>query len=197
MNGLETHLRARLAEILLDDKIIMGALRQAKDLDLPDWWITSGAIYQTVWNTLSGKPSGHGIKDIDLIYFDESDLSYDAEDDVIRKVNRVFAGFGFPVEARNQARVHLWFEARFGVSYPRLQSALESLTYYASRTHAVAVRLTGRDHLDIAAPFGLKAIFNIQLVPNPILDNGKTYAEKAARMKRHWPELTIIPWDTE
>lgn len=197
MNEMETHLRARLAEILMDDKIIHEALRKAYDLDLPDWWITSGAIYQTVWNTLSGKSSGHGIKDIDLIYFDESDLGYDAEDEVIRKVNRAFAGFGFPVEARNQARVHLWFEARFGVSYPRLKSASESLTFYAARTHAVAIHLTERDHLDIVAPFGLKAIFDMQLVPNPILDNGRTYAEKAARMKRHWPQLTIIPWGVE
>lgn len=197
MNELETHLRARLTEILLDDKIIMGALRQANDLDLPEWWIASGAIYQTVWNTLSGKSSRHGIKDIDLIYFDDSDLGYDAEDDVIRKVNRTFAGFGFPVEARNQARVHLWFESRFGVPYPRLKSARESLSYYAARTHAVAVRLTDSADLDITAPFGLKAIFDMQLVPNPILDNSRTYAEKAVRMKKYWPELTIIAWGTD
>lgn len=185
-------LEARLSETLLADPLVRDALQRARILDLPQWWLTSGAIYQTVWNVLSSKPSGHGIKDFDLIYFDEADLSYDAENTVIERVAEDFSGFVIPVETRNQARVHLWFEDRFGIPYPKLRNAVESLYYYAAKTHSVAVRLRPDDSLEIAAPFGLENIFAMRLVPNPAIDNAATYAEKAARMKTFWPNLTLV-----
>lgn len=190
MNGSD--LEARLSEILRADPLVRDALERARILDLPQWWLTSGAIYQTVWNALSDKPSGYGIRDFDLIYFDKSDLSYAAENTVIEKVARGFSGFAIPVETRNQARVHLWFEDRFGAPYPQLKEAVESLLYYAAKTHAVAVRLRLDDSLAISAPFGLENIFAMRLVPNPAIDNGATYAEKAARMQGLWPALTLV-----
>ena len=57
----------------------MGWLHALRDMDLPDGWIVSGAIYNQVWNHLSERPLLHGIKDIDLFYFDP-DTSHEAED---------------------------------------------------------------------------------------------------------------------
>jgi len=188
----EAGLESRLSDILRADPLVRDALERARSLDLPQWWLTSGAIYQTVWNALSDRQPGYGIKDFDLIYFDGSDLSYAAENTVIERVASAFAGFAIPVETRNQARVHLWFEDRFGAPYPQLREAVESLRFYAAKTHAVAVRLHADDRLQIEAPFGLENIFAMRLVPNPAIDNGATYAEKAARMKRLWPALTLV-----
>ena len=39
-------------------------------------------LFQTVWNSLTGRPPGTGIRDADLFYFD-LDTSWDAEDAVI------------------------------------------------------------------------------------------------------------------
>jgi hypothetical protein len=67
---------------------------------------------------LTGRPLDYGIKDYDLGYFDGSDLSYEVEDAVIRRVK---AAFDEPlrsmVEVRNQASVHLWFETKFSEPY--------------------------------------------------------------------------------
>jgi hypothetical protein len=93
--------RSALVGILKADPLVWTALRRARDLDLPDWMIVSGAIYNTVWNNLTGKPSGYGIKDIDLFYFDGSDLSWEAEDIVIKAGERHFAGTPLAVEIRN------------------------------------------------------------------------------------------------
>jgi hypothetical protein len=76
---------------------------------LPQWRLVAGCLYQTVWNVLTGRPRGTGIRDYDLIYFDE-DLSWAAEDAVIRRAVATARGCVGPVETRNQARVHLWFE---------------------------------------------------------------------------------------
>ncbi|MDB5536071.1 MAG: nucleotidyltransferase family protein, partial [Devosia sp.] len=161
---------------------------------LPDGWVVAGAIYNAVWNHLTGRAALTGIKDVDLIYFDGSDLSYEAEDRVIKAAEKVFAGLPLPVEVRNQARVHLWFPQRFGISVTPLTHSKEALTRYASRTHAVAVRLEPDDRLTIEAPFGLDDLFALRITPNPALDNRAAHEAKGARAKSVWPEITVVPW---
>lgn len=186
--------RVALTAILKADPLVWTALQCARDLDLPDWMIVSGAIYNTVWNSLTGKPSGYGIKDIDLFYFDGSDLSWEAEDVVIKAGERHFAGTPLAVEIRNQARVHLWYPERFGRSCPAYRSSAESLGYFASQTHAVGVRLRNDDTVEVTAPFGLDDIFSLRVTPNRIIDNQATHEEKGARAQRQWPEITVVPW---
>lgn len=191
--GFETQ-RDALTAILRADPLTQGALQHARDLNLPDWMIVSGAIYNTVWNSLTGKPSGYGIKDIDLFYFDGSDLSWEAEDIVIKAGERHFAGTPLAVEIRNQARVHLWYPERFGRSCPVYRSSAEPLGYFASRTHAVGVRLRHDDTMEVTAPFGLDDIFSLRVTPNRVIDNQATHEEKGARAQRQWPEIVVVPW---
>ena len=79
-------LEARLEAVVRATPDLMTVLATARDLALPDWLIFSGAVYQPVWNHLTGRAPAYGIKDYDLAYFDGSDLSYEAEDAVIRRV---------------------------------------------------------------------------------------------------------------
>lgn len=186
--------RKALETIIRESELLMRALEGMRVLDLPDPLIGSGAIYNTVWNVLSGRPPLTGIKDIDIIYCDTTDLSYAAEDRVIRAAAARLGHLPVPVEVRNQARVHLWFPERFGLQISPITRTAEALLRYAAKTHAVAIRLEADDSLTIQAPFGLDDIFSFRLVPNPALDNRKTYEEKAIRAANIWPELDIVPW---
>lgn len=186
--------RLRLVAVLCADPFLADVLVRARSLALPDWLLVSGAIYQTVWNVLTERPRGHGLKDVDLVWFDASDVSFAAEDREIRRAAEIFADCPVPVELRNQARVHLWFEARFGAPYAPLASSAQGLGRYASVCHAVGVRLRDDDEIDVFAPFGLDDLFALRIRPNRVLDNAATHAAKAARMKLLWPELTIEPW---
>ncbi len=179
-----------LRDIIAQSPVLQQSLNTARDLNLPDWWLVSGAIYNTVWNHLTDRPALHGIKDIDLFYFDP-DTSFAAEDRIIQHAAALFPPHP-PVEIRNQARVHLWYPQHFGQPYPQLATSAEAIDHFASRTHCVGLRLT--DHLEIYAPFGLDDIFSFRLTPNPVLDNRATHAAKGARQMSHWPELTMVPW---
>lgn len=185
---------AALSAIVTGHPLLEPALEALAALDLPDAWIVSGAVYQSVWNHLTDRSPTHGLKDIDVIYFDGHDLSYEAEDREIRRAAALMAGLPVPVELRNQARVHLWFERRFGVRVPALTSATQSLERYAAKTHAVAIRRDPTGDLEMVAPFGLEPVFAFRLVPNLALENRRTYEEKGARMAALWPELTVEPW---
>jgi hypothetical protein len=191
VEGTESEFRKRLSAILTSTPLLMQVLSVARRLCLPDWLVFSGAVYQPVLNHLTGRPLDYGIKDYDLGYFDASDLSYEAEDAVIRRVR---AAFDEPlrsmVEVRNQARVHLWFEAKFGEAYGPLSCTAEALECFASATFAVGVRMEPDDRLQIVAPFGLADLFALRLVPNP---RRKTvgFARAAADVQRRWPEVVI------
>ncbi|MEQ8404706.1 MAG: nucleotidyltransferase family protein [Oceanicaulis sp.] len=125
---------------VLADPIAETVLQRAVDLGLPDWALAAGAVYQNVWNALTGRPPGYGIKDYDLAYFDACDLSFEAEDAVIRRCASVFADLPAPVEIRNQARVHLWFEAKFGYAKPAYTSSADAIANYASPAHMAGLR---------------------------------------------------------
>ncbi len=188
---------ATLAEIIRTVPHLMSIVATVRDLQLPDAWLVSGGIYQTVWNVLTDRPQFHGIKDFDIIYFDGSDTSYEAEDTVIKSVNAALPDLARLLEVRNQARVHLWYEQRFGRPYRPLDCSMDALTTYAARTHAVAARLDENDTLVLHAPFGLANLFAMRLVPNHVQPNEQTYVEKAERMKALWPELEVVSWGDE
>ena len=186
----EDNLR-RLTAILRATPLLMHVLKTARDLALWDWLVFSGAVYQPVLNHLTGRPLDYGIRDYDLAYFDPSDLSYEAEDRVIRRVR---AAFDEPlrsmVEVRNQARVHLWFEAKFGEAYSPLSCTAEALERFTSATFAIGARLEPDDRLHIEAPFGLSDLFTLRVRPNP---RRKTagFARACDNVLRRWPELTV------
>ena len=187
--------RQRFETIIRADPDLMRLLERLRSLGLPQWRLVAGCLYQTVWNALTSRPRGTAIKDYDLIYYDGEDLSWEAEDAIIRRVAAATGDCVGPVEVRNQARVHLWFSGRFGCGYPQLASADEALCYYASIVHAIGIRLEDGDTFDVAAPFGLDDIFAMRIRPNRVLDNAASHASKARRAKAIWPEVVVEPWN--
>jgi len=188
-------LEDRLREIVRATPTTWRVLQTVRDLDLPDWMIFSGAVYQPVWNALTGRDPTYGIKDYDVAYHDDSDLSYEAEDVVIR---RVAAAFEPPlrdlVEVRNQARVHLWFEKKFGADepYPPLEDTAAALKRFVATAFCVGVRLEADDSLSVWAPFGLEDLFAMRLRPNPLRVKGAGgWARTTGSAKARWPEITI------
>lgn len=191
------NLEDRFVEIVRGVPTTMQVLETVRELDLPDWMVFSGAVYQPVWNHLTGRAPDYGIKDYDVAYHDDSDTSYEAEDVVIK---RVAAAFEPPlrdlVEVRNQARVHLWFEKKFGADepYPPLEDSAAALKRFVATAFCVGVRLEADDRLRVWAPFGLEDLFALRLRPNPLRVKGAGGWERTtASAKARWPEISIEP----
>ena len=169
---------------------LMRVLDTARALHLSDPLVFSGAMYQLL-NHLTGRASDYGIKDYDLAYFDDADLSYEAEDAIITRVAAAFdEPLRYMVQVRNQARVHIWFERKFGEPYTPLSSTAEALERFASPLFAVGVRLDRDDRLHVEAPFGLSDLFSLRLQPNP-RRKITGFARIVADVVRRWPELVL------
>jgi hypothetical protein len=189
--GGDTELVERLTEIVRAAPSLMRVLRTTRMLGLPDWLVMSGAVYQRALNHLTGRVPDYGIRDYDLGYFDASDISYEAEDLVIRRVAAAFAEpLKSTVEVRNQARVHVWFEAHFGEAYTPLSCSAEALERFVSPMFAVGVRLEADDGLHIEAPFGLADLFALRLRPSPRRPS-RGFDRAAASVIWRWPEIGI------
>ncbi|AYG94193.1 nucleotidyltransferase family protein [Brevundimonas naejangsanensis] len=185
-------LETRLIDIVRADADLMHVLTVMRDLDLPDWRLFSGAVYQGVWNERTGRPTGYGVKDYDIGYFD-SDVSWDAEDVIIKRGAAAFdPPFRDLVEVRNQARVHLWFEQKFGEPYEALTCTDDAPAQFVAPAFAVAVRLEGDDTISVAAPYGLQDVFDMVIRPNPTRGLAKGWDRVIAGVRARWPEITVI-----
>lgn len=185
-------LETRLIEIVRADAGLMQVLSVMRDLDLPDWRLFSGAVYQAVWNVQTGRPTGYGVKDYDIGYFDP-DTSWDAEDLIIK---RVAAAFDAPVreqvEVRNQARVHLWFESKFGEPYEALTCTDDAPARFVAPAFAVGVRLEKNDAISVVAPFGLGDVFDLTIRPNPDRGLARGWDKVIANARGRWPEIAVV-----
>ena len=185
--------QADFLDAVLRNPRVVEILARAETLDLPDWYLAAGCLFQTVWNVLEGHDPERGIGDYDLIYHDASDLSWEAEDVVIRRCAATFADLGVEVEVRNQARVHLRYEDHFGVPYSPLGSSADAVDRYAAHACRVAVRRTDGRY-EVYAPSGFEDLFGFVVRPNPVVAPRDVYERKAARWVTFWPRLTVLPW---
>lgn len=172
----------------LNDALLDALMR----LELPDAWIVSGCLVQTIWNQKTGRAIGYGINDYDVFYFDP-DLSWEAEDRVIALLRETSMRLGVRIEARNQARVHLWYRHKHGTLYPALQNSTQGIDRFLTRCTQVGIQRSGHgDH--IYAPSGFDDLEGMIVRPNPTPNfSAVAYRVKTARWSSLWPELTVLP----
>ena len=184
------HLQAALSR----NHTLTEVLSRSAGLGLPDWYLVAGCLYQTVWNVVTGQPPEAGILDYDLAYFDATDLSWAAEDAVIQAGRQAFAGLPAPVQIRNQARVHLWYEQKYGTPCPPHESAEAAIDTFEALVACLGVRLEPGGRWRVYAPHGLADVFSLVARPNPALAPRSVYEAKVSRWRRQWPALTVLPW---
>lgn len=161
-------------------------------LGLPDAWLVAGCLFQTVWNLRSGcAPTAH-IKDYDLFYFDAADLSAHAEQAVQARTSALFADLPIAVEAKNQARVHLWYEDWFGHPYRALRSSREGIERFLIPCTCVGLQPGADRHAPtLHAPNGLEELYAGLLRPNPLCPHLALFRAKAQSYQARWNWLEI------
>jgi uncharacterized protein len=136
---------------------------------------------------LTKRAVDYGINDYDVFYFDP-DTSWEAEDKIIRTLAERFAGRRIQVEARNQARVHLWYPEKHGLPYPELRCSTQGIDRFLTK-----IRRT-QDGYEVYAPNGYEDVAALIVRPNPGTNfSAVKYEAKAARWKALWPEITVLP----
>ncbi len=183
------HNHQTFVSLALDHPVNAELLRRLQGLALPQCHLTAGCLFQALWNQRSGRAVGWGVKDHDIFYFDDSDLSWAAEDRVIQQVKALTADLGVTVEVKNQARVHLWYRDRFEADYPQLQSAQDGIDRFPVACTCVGIEVaTG----SLYAPHGLGDLSEGVLRMNPKLPHAALFKAKALSYQQRWPWLRCV-----
>lgn len=182
-----------LSEILIKNEPLYEVIKKSADIGIKEYYIGAGCISQTVWNYQTGKNLYYGIEDVDFVYYDNSDLSYVAEDKIIKLVTAALKSCKFKLDIKNQARVHIWYKERFGRSIEPYSSVEEAIGTWPSTASAIGVRLEN-NVLKVFAPFGLNDLFGLILRANKVKITEETYILKTEKWKSKWAELNVIPW---
>lgn len=184
---------ARLVSLARNSSWFWPALVSVRSLNLSSWCIGAGAVRNLVWDSLHqyGEPST--LPDIDVAYFDETDLS--KERDSLLRARLASAHAQLPWEVTNQAAVHTWYEAAFGFAVPALRSLEEATASWPEYATSVGLSLRPDDSIRVIAPYGLDDLFGMVVRWNPSRADVTTYRRRVEqkRYRERWPQVVIVP----
>lgn len=175
-----SHYKNQLIEIISNDIYIMSILKAVEKLNINDSWVCAGLIRNEIWDTL------HNIKtpinDIDVIYFDRTDISIDNEKRLERALKSLMPNQ--PWSVKNQARMH---EKNGVTSY---SSSYDGVAHFPEVPTAIAVKLQ-ENELEVISPYGLTDLFNKIVKPTPVFkENSKLYSIYIKRMEeKKWNDI--------
>jgi hypothetical protein len=181
--------------IALSHPINRQILERLPILGLPQACLVAGCVWQPYLNLRGGLGLADQINDYDVFYFDPSDLSFEAEDKVIRQAALLFQDIDAVIELRNQARIHLWYPQRFGVDCPPMTSAMEAISRFPVRSTCLGVASDPDGHIRSIEPYGWQDLIDGVLRPNPSCVDPKAFARKALSYQSRWPWLRIMDPD--
>ncbi len=178
-----------IIKLIEEDEWMMEIIRAAKELHLPDWWICAGFVRSKIWDTLHGFQERTAIPDVDVIYFDRSNMSELEEKKLERKLKEQFPNI--PWSVKNQARMHTVNKL------PPYLSSVDAISKFPETATALGVKIDDNEQLILTAPCGIEDVMNLQLKPTPHFaqsnDLKAIYEERIEKKnwKSIWKEIEV------
>ncbi|TCL66447.1 nucleotidyltransferase family protein [Rhizobium sp. BK251] len=179
---------------VLENPAIRTVWNAWERLNLPDCWLVAGCLAQTIWNARFGFSPEHGVSDMDLVYFDPDDLTEESEQKQGKRIRELFPDLPIWIDVKNEARVHLWYETKFGHPIPPYSSLREAIDTFPTTSTAIGMRRAGRG-TEIYAAFGFVDLFAGVVRANKRQITRDIYAAKVSKWLTRWPDLSVVSWD--
>lgn len=180
--------------IISKNKDLMNILKYLKKINLPNFYIAAGCVFQTIWNYLDNQTLNDSVKDIDIIYYDNNDLSKDSEQSIEDMINNHFKNMKYKFDVHNEARMHLWKEEHEGIKIEPYKSCEDAISRWLATIHAIGITLKN-NKIEVYAPYGLSDIY--ARIIRPIKHDGNSqdkYNKKAESWSNRFNNLKIVRW---
>lgn len=155
-----------------------------------DYYLAAGCINQTVFNYYHNYDLDSQIKDYDIVYFD-TDTTYEAEDKIIKDIEKKLNKLNKSFDIKNQKRVPIWYKEKYGIERRQYSSCEDAISSWGATITCIGVRKE-KNKLIVACPYGLNDIFEMKIRPITVQFDRKIYQEKCNRWKKCWPKLELI-----
>lgn len=186
----------KFISILKQNEDLMTVLNYIYELKLPNFYIAAGSIFQTIWNYYDSKPLNYGIKDIDIIYYDSSNISKDNEQELENNIINHFKelNMNYEFDVHNEARMYLWKKKNENKNIDQYKNSEDAIDQWIATVHAVEITKENNE-IKLYAPYGLSDIFSKTIRPIKHKANSKElYEKKAKSWNNRFEGLSIIEW---
>ena len=183
-------------KILKKNKNLMLVLDYLEKLDLPNFYIASGSVFQTIWNYQDNKDLNYGIKDIDIVYYDKNNLSKEHETKIEYKIIQFIKkeNLNYEIDVHNEARMHLWKKENENKDIDQYENSEDAISKWIATVQSIGITKTN-GKIEIYAPYGFSDIFSKTI--RPIKHKGNSsilYYKKVKTWKERFDKLNIIEW---
>ena len=186
----------KFISILEENKDLMIILDYLAKLNLSNFYIAAGSIFQTIWNYYDNRPLNYGIKDIDIIYYDKDNLTKEVEQKLENQIIDFLKqqNLNYEVDIHNEARMHLWKKENENKDIDQYQNSEDAIAKWIATVHAIGITKE-KGQIKVYAPYGLSDIFSRTIRPIKHKGNSQElYNKKVASWQSRFSNLNIIEW---
>jgi uncharacterized protein len=174
-----------IISLVQSDEWMMGILKTAKSLNLPDWWVCAGFVRTKIWDVLHGFDGKTSLPDVDVVYFDPANKSETVEKELEGQLRNQRPDI--PWSVKNQARMHLIN------NLPPYTSSVDAISKFPETVTALGVKLDRMNQVILTAPCGIDDVINLVVNPTTYFfeteERMQVYQERVR--KKNWESI----WD--
>ena len=185
-----------LINILKRNTNLMKVLDFIDTLNLPNYYIAAGSVFQTIWNYFDNVDLNNNIKDIDVIYYDKTNLDVNKDIDICNKIIEFCKNnnLNYEIDVSNEARMHLWKKEHENKDVEQYRNSEDAINYWIANMHAIGITKINNE-LYVYAPFGLSDIYSRTIRPIKHKYNSKElYDKKVKSWSSRFDNLNIVEW---
>ena len=167
-------------KLIHSDEKMMEIIKAVSTLNLPDWWICAGFVRSKIWDTLHGFSNRTETPDVDVIYFDHTNIDENFEKELENKLISIMPNI--PWSVKNEARMHVIN------NLPPYTSSEDAISKFPETATALGVKLDKDNNLVLTSPHGINDVINLEVKPTPYFTEIKEltaiYEERI--LKKNW-----------
>jgi hypothetical protein len=172
-----------IIQLIKEDEWMMDILNAVKSLNLPDWWICAGFVRSKIWDTLHGFKERTPIPDIDVIYFDDTNMDELEEKKFEIRLRNILPNI--PWSVKNEARMHIVN------NIPPYSSSVDAISKFPETATSLGVKLDEKNDIVLVAPWGVDDVINLEVKPTPYFQESKERAQiyEERITKKNWKDI--------
>lgn len=180
---------ADIIQLVHNDPWMMDILENARSLQLPDWWVCAGFVRSKIWDTLHGFEEWTPLPDIDVIYYDGSNLHEEVEKQWEAKLRDLNPHV--PWSVKNEARMHTIN------NLAPYTSSVDAISKFPETATALGLSLDEYGKVILTAPHGIADVINVVLRATPHFNNNPSllpiYEKRIAQKnwQATWKQLQV------
>ncbi|MDQ0254077.1 hypothetical protein J2S74_001450 [Evansella vedderi] len=177
-----------IIQLVENDPWVMKVLLTVRRLELPDWWVCAGFVRSKIWDILHGYETRTPMEDVDVIYFDPSNVNEQEEKKLEQQLGELNPNI--PWSVKNQARMH------HINGLPPYRSSEEGISKFPETVTALGLKVNVNEEVVLTAPHGIEDVLRMEVHPTPLFKEGKlkdVYIKRVTtkKWKEAWPMVKI------